>query len=207
MLDFNREFWCTFGFTILNILILFFAMKKILFGKLTDFMEARSNKIQETLDNAEETKRMIEDMKAEYDEKECGITLMELEDSFQMCTKAEMYEYLIKIAKTPRKYVLTDTLLETLSIVAYKQPVTRAEIEKIRGVSCDHAVNRLVEFGLIAEVGRMDAPGRPLLFGTTEEFLRSFGVKSLEELPELSAVQIEEFKVQAEQEASVQLDI
>ena len=153
------------------------------------------------------TRELLEEMKAEYDEKECGITLMELEDSFQMCTKAEMYEYLIKIAKTPRKYVLTDTLLETLSIVAYKQPVTRAEIEKIRGVSCDHAVNRLVEFGLIAEVGRMDAPGRPLLFGTTEEFLRSFGVKSLEELPELSAVQMEEFKVQAEQEASVQLDI
>ncbi|MDD6491891.1 MAG: SMC-Scp complex subunit ScpB [Firmicutes bacterium] len=153
------------------------------------------------------TKELLMEMKEEYDGKECGVTLMELEDSFQMCTKAEMYEYLIKIAKTPRKYVLTDTLLETLSIIAYKQPITRAEIEKIRGVSCDHAVNRLVEFGLIAEVGRMDAPGRPLLFGTTEEFLRSFGVKSLEELPELSAVQIEEFKVQAEQEASVQLDI
>ncbi len=153
------------------------------------------------------TRQLLIEMKAEYEEKECGVTLMELDDSFQMCTKAEMYEYLIKIAKTPRKYVLTDTLLETLSIVAYKQPITRAEIEKIRGVSCDHAVNRLVEFGLIAEVGRMDAPGRPLLFGTTEEFLRSFGVKSLDELPELSTVQIEEFKMQAEQEASLQLDI
>lgn len=153
------------------------------------------------------TRELLMEMKEEYEGKECGVTLMELEDSFQMCTKAEMYEYLIKIARTPRKYVLTDTLLETLSIIAYKQPVTRAEIEKIRGVSCDHAVNRLVEFGLIAEVGRMDAPGRPLLFGTTEEFLRSFGVKSLDELPELSAVQMEEFKIQAEQEASVQLDI
>lgn len=153
------------------------------------------------------TRELLAEMKEEYDGKECGVTLIELDDSFQMCTKAEMYEYLIKIAKTPRKYVLTDTLLETLSIVAYKQPITRAEIEKIRGVSCDHAVNRLVEFGLIAEVGRMDAPGRPLLFGTTEEFLRSFGVKSLEELPELSAVQIEEFKMQAEQEASVQLEV
>ena len=153
------------------------------------------------------TRKLLMELKEEYDGRQCGITLMELEDSFQMCTKADMYEYLIKIAKTPRKYVLTDTLLETLSIVAYKQPITRAEIEKIRGVSCDHAVNRLVEFGLIAEVGRMDAPGRPLLFGTTEEFLRSFGVKSLEELPELSAVQIEEFKMQAEQEASVQLYI
>ncbi len=153
------------------------------------------------------TRQLLLELKEEYEGKECGITLMELEDSFQMCTRAEMYEYLIKIAKTPRKYVLTDTLLETLSIVAYKQAITRAEIEKIRGVSCDHAVNRLVEFGLISEVGRMDAPGRPLLFGTTEEFLRSFGVKSLEELPELSAVQIEEFKIQAEQEANVQLDI
>ena len=153
------------------------------------------------------TRELLKEMKEEYDVKECGMTLMELEDSFQMCTKADMYEYLIKIAKTPRKYVLTDTLLETLSIIAYKQPITRAEIEKIRGVSCDHAVNRLIEFGLIAEVGRMDAPVRPLLVGTTEEFLRSFGVKSLEELPELSTVQIEEFKVQAEQEASVQLDI
>ena len=153
------------------------------------------------------TKELLLELQKEYTEKESGIALMELDDAFQMCTNAEMYEYLIKIAKTPRKYVLTDTLLETLSIIAYKQPITRAEIEKVRGVSCDHAVNRLVEFGLIAEVGRMDAPGRPLLFGTTEEFLRSFGVKSLEELPELSAVQIEEFKVQAEQEVNVQLDI
>lgn len=154
------------------------------------------------------TKEILLEMKEEYDGRECGITLLELDNSFQMCTKGEMYEYLIKIAKTPRKYVLTDTLLETLSIVAYKQPVTRQEIEKIRGVSCDHAVNRLVEFGLIAEVGRMDAPGRPLLFGTTEEFLRSFGVKSLEELPEPSAVQIEEFKEQAEQEAgSVSVEV
>ena len=153
------------------------------------------------------TKELLLEMKDDYESRECGITLMELEDSFQVCTKGDMYEYLIKIAKTPRKYVLTDTLLETLSIIAYKQPITRLEIEKIRGVSCDHAVNRLVEFGLIAEVGRMDAPGRPLLFGTTEEFLRSFGVKSLEELPELSQVQIAEFKEQAEAEISLSVDV
>ena len=153
------------------------------------------------------TRELLLEMKEDYDNRECGITLMELEDSFQMCTTGDMYEYLIKIAKTPRKYVLTDTLLETLSIIAYKQPITRLEIEKIRGVSCDHAVNRLVEFGLVAEVGRMDAPGRPLLFGTTEEFLRSFGVKSLEELPELSQVQIEEFKEQAEAEISLTVEV
>ncbi len=158
-------------------------------------------------ENVEETKKILEEMRQRYAEQDRGITLMELEDSIQLCTKPEMYEYLIKVAKAPKKFVLTDTLLETLSIIAYKQPVTKLEIEKIRGVSCEHAVNRLMEFSLITEVGRLDAPGRPLLFGTTEEFLRSFGIKSLEELPELDAVQVEEFKQQAEAEVELKLDI
>lgn len=156
------------------------------------------------------TKELLLQMQEEYENSNRGMTLMELEDSFQMCTKASMYEYLVKIAKTPRKYSITDTMLETLSIIAYKQPITRAEIEKVRGVSCDHAINRLLEFNLIQELGRKDAPGKPILFGTTEEFLRSFGVKSLDELPELSPMQIEEFRAQAEQEAgqgTVNVDI
>lgn len=118
-----------------------------------------------------------------------------------------MYEYLLKVAKTPKKYVLTETLLETLSIIAYKQPVTKLDIERIRGVNCDHAVNRLIEFDLVTELGRMDAPGRPLLFGTTEQFLRSFGVKSLEDLPELNEMKLEEFKEEAEEEAELALNI
>lgn len=153
------------------------------------------------------TKEILEEMKAGYEKSNKGITLLELEGSVQLCTKPDMYEYLIKIAKTPRKFVLTDTVLETLSIIAYKQPVTRLEIERIRGVSCDHAVNKLLEYNLVMEVGRLDAPGRPLLFGTTEEFLRSFGVRSIEELPEVDAVQVEEFKQQAEAEVQLQLDI
>ena len=124
-----------------------------------------------------------------------------------MCTKNEMYEYLVKIAKSPRKYVLTDSVLETLSIIAYKQPVTRAEVEKVRGVNSDHAINRLIEFELVTELGRMDAPGRPLLFGTTEEFLRRFGVPSLEELPSVNPMQVEEFKQQALQEVELQLGV
>ena len=103
--------------------------------------------------------------------------------------------------------VLKDTVIETLSIIAYKQPITRVEIERIRGVSCDHAINKLLEYDLITELGRLDAPGRPLLFGTTKQLLRCFGVGSLEELPELSTVQIEEFKQQAEAEVQMQLDI
>lgn len=153
--------------------------------------------------DTKEVKQILEDMQKRYEEEERGIFLLWLEDSVQLSTKAEMYEYLIKIAKTPRKMVLTDTVLETLSIIAYKQPVTRLEIERIRGVSCDHAVNKLLEYDLITELGRLDAPGRPLLFGTTEQFLRCFGVRSLDELPELSAMQVEEFKQQAEAEAGI----
>ena len=93
---------------------------------------------------------------------------------------------------------------ETPSVAA---PFSRNCAEKIRGVSCDHSINRLVECDLIKELGRLDAPGKPILFGTTDQFLRSFGVKSLEELPELSQVQIEEFKEQAEQEVQLKLDI
>ncbi len=153
--------------------------------------------------SVKEVKEILESMQEKYEREDRGISLLWLEDSVQLSTKAEMYEYLIKIAKTPRKMVLTDTVIETLSIIAYKQPVTRLEIERIRGVSCDHAVNKLLEYDLITELGRLDAPGRPLLFGTTEQFLRCFGVKSLDELPELSTIQVEEFKQQAETEAGL----
>ena len=153
------------------------------------------------------TKQILNEMAEQYQEENRGISLIWLEDSVQLCSKGELYEYLIKIAKAPRKVVLTDSLMETLSIIAYKQPITRLEIEKIRGVSCDHAINRLLEYELITELGRKDAPGRPLLFGTTEQFLRSFGVKSLEELPEVSTVQLEEFKQQAEEEIDMTLEI
>ena len=154
-----------------------------------------------------ETKKIIENLMKEYEKPSIGMKIIELDGAYQMCTKSEMYEYLIRIAKQPKKHVLTDVLLETLSIIAYKQPITKVEIEKIRGVSCDHAVNKLVEYNLVKELGRLDAPGRPLLFGTTEEFLRSFGVQSLDELPMLDQVQIEEFKQEAEEEMKVKLDI
>lgn len=153
------------------------------------------------------TKEILKEMEEAYESSDRGIRLTYFDDAVQLCTKADMYEYLVKIAKTPRKMVLTDTVIETLSIIAYKQPVTRVEIERVRGVSCDHAINKLLEYDLITELGRMDAPGRPLLFGTTEQFLRCFGVKSLEELPEMSTVQLEEFKQQAEAEVQLQLDI
>ena len=147
-----------------------------------------------------EMEDILRRMMLRYEEEDRGIRLVELEDSWQLCTKTEHYEELIRVVKQPKKYTLTEVLLETLSIVAYKQPVTKLEIEKIRGVKSDHAVNKLVEYGLIEEVGRMDAPGRPILFGTTEDFLRSFGVSSVEELPKISQQQMEDFKEEAEEE-------
>lgn len=153
------------------------------------------------------TRKIIHNMMDKYEAQERGVKIIELEDSYQMCTKTEMYEYLIKVVSQPKKYILTDVLLETLSIVAYKQPITRQEIEKIRGVKCDHAVNKLVEYNLVMEVGRMDAPGRPLLFGTTEEFLRKFAIPSIEELPVINPEKIEDFKIEAEEEVQLKLDV
>ena len=155
----------------------------------------------------EEVRDILQKMRQRYQSEERGIEIIEMEGAVQMCTKKEIYEYLVKVAKQPKRHVLTDVLLETLSIIAYKQPITRLEIEKIRGVSCAHAVNKLVEYNLVCELGRLDAPGRPLLFGTTEEFLRSFGVQSIEELPVLNQDQLEEFKQQAEQEMNLKLDV
>ena len=152
------------------------------------------------------TKSILKDMAARYEEENRGIGLTQFDNSVQLCTKSDMYEYLIKIAKTPRKMTLTDTVLETLSIIAYKQPVTRSMVEQIRGVSSDYVINRLIEYNLVMEVGRLDAPGKPILFGTTEEFLRTFGVKSQDELPVIDPVKVAEFKTEAEEEAALKIE-
>ena len=152
-------------------------------------------------------RRVARNMMDRYRSADRGIQIIELNDSYQMSTKQSMYESIIKIAHVPKKHVLTEVLLETLSIVAYKQPITRQEIEAIRGVSCDHAVNKLVEYGLITEIGRLDAPGRPILFGTTEDFLRSFCLTSLDELPIVKPEKVEDFKLEAEEEIQLKLDI
>lgn len=155
----------------------------------------------------ETTKKIIHHMMDRYAAEDRGIQICELENAYQMCTKKELYDILIRVASQPKKQVLTDVLLETLSIIAYKQPVTKTEIENIRGVKCDHAVNKLVEYELVCEVGRLDAPGKPILFGTTEEFLRRFGIPSVEELPKLNAEKEEEFKEEAEEEAQLKLQL
>ncbi len=153
------------------------------------------------IDQSQKTAQTVmENLILRYERENRGMEIIRLEDSYQLCTRGKYYENLIRVASAPKKQSLSEVALETLSIIAYKQPVTRLEIEKIRGVNSDHAVNRLVEYGLVEEIGRLDAPGRPALFATTEEFLRRFGIGSKENLPEIDPVRAAEFRSEAEEE-------
>ena len=150
--------------------------------------------------DTERAEAAVRRLQSRYEAEKRGMQITQLEDSWQMATRAEYYENLIRVAATPKKQILTDVVLETLSIIAYKQPITKLEIEKIRGVKSDHAVNKLIEYNLVYEVGRLDVPGRPALFATTEAFLRRFGVGSTKELPEPAPGRIDEFRMEAEEE-------
>ena len=181
------------------------AIEAILFAKgesveIKDFVEALECTEEEIL-------QAVDNLKTAYAKADRGIQLTELETAIQLRTKEEFYDDLIKVTTVPKKQTLTDAALETLSIVAYKQPVTRLDVEKIRGVNSDSSLNKLLEYGLISGVGRLDAPGKPILFGTTEQFLRSFGVKSIEDLPQMNPDVLEDFKAQAEKEIQIKLDI
>ena len=154
--------------------VLFAAGDAVELERLADIVDVDKRSLREIL------KKMMD----EYNYERRGIHLIQLEESYQMCTRGEYHDYVAMLAEPRRKQNLSNAAIEVLAIVAYKQPVTRSTIENIRGVNCDYVVNRLVERNLIEEVGRLDAPGRPILFGTTQEFLRCFGVAALEELPE-----------------------
>ncbi len=131
-----------------------------------------------------EVEQIIEIMQSEYlNDASRGIKILKFEDSYQLCTKTEYYSYVRSIAEKKSKNSLSNAALEVLSIVAYNQPVTRSSIEFIRGVNSDGSLSKLIDVGLVEEKGRLDAPGRPILFGTTEEFLRCFGLSSIGDLP------------------------
>lgn len=158
-------------------------------GALESILFTMGNAVEKmTIANAleiteEEVDRLVGLLNERYEEVGSGLQIIQLEGAYQMCTREQFYDVLIKIASEPLKPILSEVMLEVLSIIAYRQPATRGEVEKIRGVSSDYAINRLIEFGLIEEAGRLDAPGRPILFKTTEEFLRKFGLSSVRELP------------------------
>lgn len=143
-------------------------------------------KIAEILELDRKTTRLLlNNMTLSYQNSKRGIMLREIDGSYQLCTRFEHYEYIRKLFEPRQKQALSQAAFETLAIIAYNQPVTRARIEQLRGVNSDSAVIRLVERNLIREAGRMDSPGKPMLYETTEEFLRSFGFKSPRDLPVL----------------------
>lgn len=154
------------------------------------------------IDTDEETARNIAlGLQHKYNEEKRGFCIIEVDGRFQMCSNPIYIDYIRKLFELPNKNVLSPALLETLAIIAYKQPVTKAQIENIRGVNADYAVNSLMKYKLVMEKGRLDVPGKPILFGTTEDFLKHYGFNSLSQLPELeSETELEE------NEATIQND-
>lgn len=135
---------------------------------------------------------IINEMMEEYKKEDRGLRLIEINGGYQLVTKEENSDYIQKLLKKNRKHSLSQASIESLAIIAYKQPITRIDIDEIRGVKSESALQRLVERSLIREVGRLEVPGRPILYGTTEEFLRQFGLHDLKELPSLDLYAVEE---------------
>ena len=142
--------------------------------------------------NNEDVDTILQNMKLEFDEQNRGIEIIKVDNGYQLCSKKEYYDYIYPIFDNRAKPNLSAAALETLSIIAYNPKITRAEIEQIRGVNSDGTIYKLLEYNLIEEVGRLDAPGRPTLYGTTKEFLKMFGISNLDELPELPRYKIDE---------------
>ena len=158
--------------------VLFAAGDPVELERLADIVDVDKRSLREIL------KKMMDS----YNFERRGIHIIRVQDSYQMCTNGVYAEYIGRLAEPPRKQNLSNAALEVLSIVAYKQPVTRSTIEHIRGVNCDYIVNRLIERNFIEEKGRLEAPGRPILFGTTQHFMRAFGISELDELPEFDSL-------------------
>ena len=135
---------------------------------------------------------ILQEMMEEYDNPERGIKLICIKGNYQLVTKGENAEYIQKLLKKNKRQSLSQASIESLAIIAYKQPITRVDIDEIRGVKSESAIQRLIEKDLIKEVGRLEVPGRPILYGTTEEFLRQFELKDLNQLPSLDLFGAEE---------------
>lgn len=162
--------------------ILFAAGREVKINELVTALEIESSDII----------NIVESMKEEFVKENRGIEIFKVNDGYQMCTKKEYYEYIYPIIDKRSKPNLSNAALETLAIIAYNPKITRAEIEAIRGVSVDATIYKLLEYNLIEEAGRLDAPGRPTMYSTNNNFLKMFGFTSLEELPQLPKYKMDE---------------
>lgn len=142
--------------------------------------------------NPEDVQKVLEEMRIELSEGNRGIEIIKVNNAYQLCTKKEYYDYIYPLLDKRGKPNLSNAALETLSIIAYNPKITRAEIEQLRGVSSDATIYKLLEYHLIEDAGKADLPGKPMTYQTTDEFLRLFGVSSLEQLPELPRIKIDE---------------
>ncbi len=155
--------------------------------------EVRINELMSALEmSSEEVIGLVENMKLEYEKEDRGIQIINVEGSYQLCTKKENYEYIYPIFDKRNKPNLSQAAIETLAIIAYNPRITRAEIESIRGVNSDGTIYKLMDYELIEEAGKADVPGKPTTYRTTKEFLRMFGLESLENLPELPRYKLDE---------------
>jgi len=153
------------------------------------------------------TRGLLARMAESYAGSKSGIQLQEIDDTYRLCTNPIYYQAIERLLKLKPRRALTQTLLETLAIIAYKQPVTKAVIEDIRGVNADHAVNKLMEYGLITEKGRLEAPGRPILFGTSDEFLLHYGLRNIDELLATNTNEMIQLTLQEEEAVESTIDI
>lgn len=142
--------------------------------------------------SAQDVENIIQNMKNEFEEKNRGIEIIKIDEGYQLCTKKEYYDYIYQMFDNRAKPILSAAAMETLSIIAYNPKITRAEIETIRGVNSDGTIYKLLEYNLIEEAGKLDAPGRPNTYKTTSEFLKMFGMSTLGELPELPKYKMDE---------------
>lgn len=142
--------------------------------------------------NFEEVMEIVEKMKLDMQKANRGLEIIKVDDAYQLCTKKDYYEYIYPIFDKRSKPNLSQAALETLAIIAYNPKITRAQIEAIRGVNSDGTLYKLLEYNLVEEAGKMDAPGRPTIYKTTKNFLKMFGISSLEELTELPRYKVDE---------------
>ena len=143
-----------------------------------------SAKLAAVLDcSIEDIESAVTELKNEYNENERGFNIIDIREGYQICSRPVYYNYIQEILGEQRNQPLSNAAMEALAIIAYKQPVTRGQVERIRGVNSDGCINRLYERSLIEECGRLDAPGKPILYRTTDTFLRCFGLRSPDELP------------------------
>ncbi len=177
------------------------AIEGILFAAGEPVKTAKLAAVLET--DIETVEEAVKVLKYNYDTELRGVMIIEIDGGYQLCSRPEYYSYIQEILGEQRRQALSNAAMEALAIIAYKQPITRGQVEYIRGVNSDGAINRLVERDLIEEKGRLDAPGRPILYGTTQNFLRCFGLKNPKDLPEVDLSELsreyEQYEIKTEE--------